>query len=77
MLVYSPHVSAGTSEGYVTAVLEGRLREGENGLLTNHPLPLDCLQPAREAVDLPVPLSQLNLLITEVLQTYVVAPPVH
>ena len=73
----SPHVSTGAPERHVAAVLEGRLRDGQHWLLPYDPLPLDRLQPAREAVDLPVSLSQLDLLSAEVLQTYVVAPPVH
>ena len=70
-------MSTGTSERDVAAVLEGWLRGREERLLSDHPLPLDGLQSARETVYLPVPRSQLDLLVTVILQSDAVPPPVH
>ena len=51
----------------MTAVLKGRLGERENRLLADDSLPLHRLQSPGEAVDLPVSLSQLDLLLPHVL----------
>ena len=60
----------------MTAVLKGRLGERENRLLADDSLPLHRLQSPGEAVDLPVSLSQLDLLLPHVLQSNVIPPPV-
>lgn len=72
-----PHVSTGAFEWDVAAVLECRLSNCQNWFQPNHPLPLDSFQFACKAIDLPVSFSELDFLITKILQANVVTPPVH